>query len=1014
VAIDRTPVASDDAGPVGDAGGGLGGASATLRYLRRVGATARNVAEVVRFGGLDTGEQPSPFTVVAEQVTYRLRHYFPDDPPPAGSRLGSLNGRAPTPSGRPILLIPPLMVTAEVWDVSPSTSAVASLHQRGIDPWVVDFGDPVSEPGGARRTLTDHVLAVSDAIDRVYAATGQDVVLGGYSQGGMFAYQVAALRRGEHLDSLITFGSPADTTAPLPIPLPPDLLAKLATGLVDSGLLRRFTLPSWAVGLGFKMLSPAKTVQGQVRFLLALHDRDALLPRERQRRFLESEGWTAYAGPAINELLEQFVVHNRMLEGGFVISDRLVTLADIELPVLSVVGTSDTIGHPDGVRAINRAAPRADVYELALPVGHFGLVVGSGATRDTWPAVADWVRWRDGHGELPEAISPARPAEPGLRVHPGAAAAALGQALDLGVSLGTSATRMALGTAKQAARVAGSLVSEAPALLPRLTRLGHIDASTRISLGLMLDEQAGKHPYEVLFLFGDRGYRQRDVKYRVDSVVRGLISAGVRQGERVGVLMSTRPSAFTTIAALSRIGATAVLLRPEGDLAQEVRLGHLSWMVSDPEHADAVERHPDVRWAVLGGGPDYRELRPDVVDLERIDPARVELPAWYRPNPQRAGDLAFVLFVGEGATTRAVRITNRRWALSALGTASAAALRPGDTVYSVAPYYHSSALLMSVGGAIAGGARFAVASGKDPDTFWSEVRRYGATHVSYTWTSLREIALAPPNPGEPYHPIRMFLGSGMPSNLWRRLAERFPTARVLEFYASAEGAAILANVTGSPVGAMGRPLPGTPQVRVAAFDLGTSGLNLEPDGLVRECAPGEVGLLLARVDPADARAGSPTGTPLRGVFEPDDAWQSTGDLFRRDERGDLWLVDQAAALVRTAHGVASPGIARRALEAIPAVDLSVAYAVPGDPATVLVAAVTVRPGAELSAAELERACDGLDPAHRPDYVHAVPSIPVTTWARPLWSSLASAGLPEPGPSRPVWRLDADRVHYRLI
>src|SRR5882724_6266301 len=56
-----------------------GGPLAALRYLRRAGATARNLAEVVRFGGLDTGEEASPFSVVAEQVNYRLRHYFADD-----------------------------------------------------------------------------------------------------------------------------------------------------------------------------------------------------------------------------------------------------------------------------------------------------------------------------------------------------------------------------------------------------------------------------------------------------------------------------------------------------------------------------------------------------------------------------------------------------------------------------------------------------------------------------------------------------------------------------------------------------------------------------------------------------------------------------------------------------------------------------------------------------------------------------------------------------------------------
>ncbi|MDT4932613.1 MAG: putative long chain acyl-CoA synthase [Pseudonocardiales bacterium] len=988
----------DDQAGTGVRGGGrpglaslaVGAPAAAVRYARRVSATARNAAEVVRFGGLETGEQPSPFTVEAEQPNYRLRHYFADDVPADST---------------PILLVPPLMMATEVWDVSPATSAVASLHGEGVDTWVVDFGDPGHEPGGLERTLTDHVLAVSDAVDRVLAATGRAVVLGGYSQGGMFAYQAAAFRRGKGIDSLVTFGSPADTTAPLPIPISPDVAARLAAGLVASGVLGKVTLPRWATRLGFKLLSPAKTVQGRVQFLLALHDRDALLPRERQRRFLDSEGWTAYSGPAIAELLEQFVTHNRMLEGGFVIDDRLVTLADIEMPIMTVVGTTDTIGHPDSVRAIRRAAPRSDVYELTLPGGHFGLVVGSAASDRTWPAVAAWVRWRTGRGELPEDICPAELVE-SKPLRPGAGAAALAQATEFGIG----ASRIVLGLTRQAARAARGVVSEAPAQLPRLARLEQLDPATRISLGQLLDEQARRNPSEICFLFGDRAYRQRDVKHRVDSVVKGLISAGIRHGDRVGVLMTTRPSAFTVVAALSRLGATGVLLRPEGDLRREAELGHITWLISDPEHADGVDALDGVTWCVLGGGAKFRELNPNVLDLERIDPDDVELPAWYRANPHRAGDIAFVLFTGEGDGIRAVQITNRRWALSALGTASAAALKPGDTVYSTTPHHHSSALLMSVGGAVAGGARFAMASSDDPDTFWEEVRRYGATHVSYTWTSLHAVTVGPPNRNEQHHPIRMFLGSGMPRNLWRRVTERFPTARVLEFYASAEGEAILANLTGTPIGSMGRPIPGTADVRVAAYDRAALSLELGPDGLARECEPDEVGLLLARVNPTE----SILDEPLRGVFEPGDAWRSTGDLFLRDVHGDLWLVDPVTALIPTERGPIMPAGARLALGTIPAVDLMVIYGVPEGGAQVVVAAVTLCPGAELTSSELDRAFGRLPASYRPKYVQVVRSIPVTTWHRPMWRPLQKAGLPKPTSSRKVFRLGADRQHYEQL
>lgn len=955
---------------------------------KRVTATIKNVAEVVRFGGLETGEEPSPFTVLSEQLNFRLRHYFSDDVPPGSS---------------PIVLVPPLMLAAEIWDVSPSSSAVQTLHKEGLDVWVVDFGDPRYEQGGLERTLTDHVIAVSEAIDQVNKATGKDTVLAGYSQGGMFSYQTAAFRRGKGIDSIVTFGSPVDSQAPLPFPISPEIAARVTEGLLESGLLKYINLPSWASRTGFKLLSPAKTVQSQVKFLLALHDRESLLPRERQRQFLEREGFTAWSGPAIAELLELFVANNRMLQGGFSIEDQMVTLADIDIPILTFVGLTDSIGHPESVRAIDRAAPRAEVYEVSLRAGHFGLVVGSTANNQTWPAVAAWVQWRTDGTPLPKEIVPAAEVEHKAILSASAGANAVVQAAEFGMG----ATLLAAGSARRAVELARSIVSTAPTQLPRLVRIESMDQATPISLGLLLDEQARKSPTNTCFLFEDRAHRQADVKSRVDSVVKGLISVGIRQGDRVGVLMRTRPSAFTVVAALSRLGVTAVMLRPDSDLKREAALGGITWVVSDPEHAEGVDVLDGVTWCVLGGGANWREIHPGVVDMERIDPDEVELPAWYRPNPHRAGDIAFILFTGRGANIKASHISNRRWALSALGTASAAALKPGDTVYCTTPIHHSSAMLMSIGGAIAGNARFAMATGDDPDTFWEEVRRYGTTHVAYTWTSLRAITLAPPNPAEQHHSIRLFMGSGMPPNLWRRLAARFPGARILEFYASAQGDAILANVKGQPIGSMGKPLPGTPEVKVADYDLETRSLKLRTNGLGREAKAGEIGLLLSRVNTAESMA----GVPLRSVFEADDSWRSTGDLFRRDEQGDLWLVQSVVALIDTESGVVAPSEVSRALSTLPAIDLCVTYGVEQDGTTVLVSAVTTRKGVRTSGADLDKVLKRLPESHHPDYIQSVPSIPVTTWHRPLPADLAKAGVPKPNRSRKVWKRESETGCY---
>jgi putative long chain acyl-CoA synthase len=964
------------------------------RPVGRLGAAAQNALEVARFGGLATDEQPSPYIVAAAHPIYRLRRYYADAD-------GADKGPA-------VLLVPPMMLAAEIYDVSPATSAVTTLHQNGIDPWVVDFGAPEREEGGLERTLADHVLAVSDAVDTVRRLTGRDVHLGGYSQGGMFCYQVAAYRRNDGLSSLITFGSPVDTRLGMPFGIPEEFASGLA-GLLADRVFRAWALPAWASRNGFALLDPVKTLRARVEFLMQLHDRDALLPREGQRRFLEADGWVAWPGPAMADFLRQFIAHNRMLEGGFVIKDRLLTLADIQSPILSVVGTVDEIAPAAGVRAIRLAAPRADVYELALHAGHFGLVVGSTANQVTWPTVAGWARWRDGEGEPPDGLAEV-PDDADSELVP-QVRNRVGYGLELAGGVGSGISRSMVGTARRAARGMRELTREAAGALPKLARLEQIQPSTRISVGLLVEERMQHAPNDVLFLFEDRAHSARDVNERIDNVVRGLIAIGIRQGEHVGVLMGTRPSALALIAALSRLGAVAVMLRPDGNTEQETTLGQVRRIIADPERAPQAAGLGTVHTFVLGGGGGPRELGvPLTTDMEQIDPGRVALPEWYRPNPGRASDLAFIVFTGSGDDVRMSRITNRRWATSAFGTASSAALSGADTVYSVTPLYHPSGLMMSVGGAIAGGARLAMASSFEPSRFWDEVRRYGVTVASYTWTLLHDLVEAPPQPGERHHPVRLFIGSGMPRGLWRRVQQRFHPARVVEFYASTETGVVLVNLRGAKPGAMGRPLPGSPEIRLAAYDADTEQLVLGKGGFVRLCRTDEVGILVAR-----ARRGESAQTPMRGVFSRDDAWLSTGDLFRRDSDGDYWRLDSVMDVIHTADGPVLAAPIRDALGDLTAVDLAVSYGlrpVPGA-GELAVAAVTLRPGYELDAEAVGRAVAGLEPAHRPTVVQVVDEIPVTTWFRPLTAPLRDAGLPHPAPGR-VWYLDRGGRRYRPL
>jgi putative long chain acyl-CoA synthase len=972
--------------------------SMVTRPVGRLVATAQNGLEVLRLGGLETGSIPSPSQVVESVPMYKLRRYFPPDSRPGQSEVGP-----------PLLMVHPMMMSADMWDVTREDGAVGILHASGLDCWVIDFGSPDKIEGGMQRTLADHIVALSQAIDTVKDATGQDVHLVGYSQGGMWSYQVAAYRRSKDLASIVAFGSPVDTLAALPMGIPANLAPGIADFMADH-VFNRLNIPSWLARTGFQMMDPIKTAQARIDFVRQLHDREALLPREQQRRFLEREGWIAWSGPAISELLKQFIAHNRMMTGGFAINGQMVTLTDITCPILAFVGEVDDIGQPASVRGIRRAAPNTEVFECLVRTGHFGLVVGSKAALQSWPTVADWVRWISKEGDKPGNIS--------LMVEQPADQTDSGVAFSSRVSHGVGeVSEAALALARGAAdavfaanRSMRTLAIETVRTLPRLARLGQLNDHTRISLGRVIEEQAHDAPQGEFLLFDGRVHTYEAVNRRINNVVRGLIEVGVRQGDRVGILMETRPSALVAIAALSRLGGVAVLMRQDADLAAQVRLGGVSEILTDPSNLEAARQLPG-QVLVLGGGESRALQIPadaDVIDMEQIDPDAVQLPAWYRANPGFARDLAFIAFSTAGGELVAKQITNFRWALSAFGTASTASLDRKDTVYCLTPLHHESALLVSLGGAVVGGTRIALTRGLRVDRFVAEIRQYGVTVVSYTWAMLRDVVDDPEFALHGNHPVRLFIGSGMPTGLWERVIDAFAPAHVVEFFATTDGQAVLANVSGAKIGSKGRPLPGAGRVELGTYDA-EQDLILEDDsGFVQVAEPYQIGVLLAQSrGPID-----PTASVKRGVFAPADTWISTEYLFYRDDDGDFWLAGRRGSVCRTARGMVYAELVIDALGLISAVDLAVAYGFSVGDRQLAVAAVTLRPGATLTAADLTEAVADMPVGLGPDIVQVVPEMTLSATFRPTVSALRAAGIPKSG--RQAWYYDAESKEFRKL
>lgn len=956
------------------------------RRIRRLGLAWDNALEIARAGRL-TAPYGAPFTVHHEERVYRLRRYE----------------RGQSAVAAPLLLVPPLMVASEVYDIAPDVSAVAALSRAGVDVWLVDFGAPEREEGGMSRTLDDHVRAVSDAIARVRTATGHDVHLAGYSQGGMFCYQAAAFRKSEGLASVITMGSPVDLHRTVKIG--EETTERIVAGLrsvLEWPLEQIEGLPGFLTSTGFKVLSARKEVKQLLDFVRNLHDRNALEKREAKRLFLAGQGFVAWPGPAFRKFVDELIVGNRMQSGGFVIDGHSVTLADLTCPVLYFFGTRDEMGRPAAVRGIKRAAPRVGVmHEIPVKAGHFGLVVGSTALTLTWPSIIEWMKWREGKGGPPTASLDVRAEAKRIEEEHEAEPA---EDLQLAKEVAGNTLRAALDQVAIWADDLGSYLDNARFQVPRLDRLRRLTDDSRISFGKTLADQASTIGDRTFFLWRGRAFTYAEANQRVDAVVRGLIACGIKPGQKVAVMMKSRPSHLAVVAAINRLGAVSVLLSPETPdtvLPRALELGETDVMITDPDSAARARAIVTGKVLVLGGVGEVpyapgapRVLPAGVIDMESIDPKGVTLPAWYKPDAGRARDLAMV-FISSGRheSPRAARITNRRWAFSALGAAAAATLTSRDTVYCCLPLHHPSGTLVATGSALVGGARLALAMGDGPlvpATFWDEVRRYGVSVVYYAGEACRRLVDAAPVLGEANNPVRLFAGSGLRRDVWKRLVERFGPVAVLELYASSEASIVLANASGKQQGSVGRPLPGSPAVAIAAWDRAADDFVRDGKGHLVHAGLDEPGMLVARLGTGSAStAGSDVAhidpsRLLRDAFEPHDLWFVTGDFFSVDAVGDYWLLDRHKQMVQTEFGLVPSTRIEDALYTVPAVALCMAGAVADG---VVHAAVQLHPHLPLDLAALSAAVASLPEYVRPAKLVIVDSIPLTDGFRPIKSLL---------------------------
>ena len=299
----------------------------------------------------------------------------------------------------PVLIVYGLIGRYTMADLQPDRSLVRSLLAKGLDLWLIDWG----QPGRNERWLTidDYVDDyIDEAVERICRETGHEkITLLGICEGGVFTTCYAALHK-ERVRNLVLTITPVDFHADVDDPAAHHgflnvWTRSLAPQDIDQMVDALGVIPGEFMSSIFSLMTPMRSLtKYNVDLIDIVDDKDKMM------NFLRMEKWLAdrpdHPGAAGRQWLRELYQENRLFEGKFVLSGREVDLGEIDVPVLNIFALDDHIIPPTCSKALAQKVGSSDYTEIPLPGGHVGLFVSSKSQGALTKSIADWLQARDG------------------------------------------------------------------------------------------------------------------------------------------------------------------------------------------------------------------------------------------------------------------------------------------------------------------------------------------------------------------------------------------------------------------------------------------------------------------------------------------------------------------------------------------------------------------------------------------------------------------------------------------
>lgn len=343
----------------------------------------------------------TPYEVILEKAPMSLRFY--PTPPKKSITIsdGSQMAVKPRCHKVPLILVPPLGVTTETFDLMPHRSLARYMSAQGFYTYLVDWGEPQKEH--AHLGLKDYAdVMLGQAIERVREHSGsEEVSLMGWCMGGLLILLNSGFSHDPNIKNIVTVASPIDLRGG-------GIVAKSATALdAPARLVRKYSnwrlhklspallaSPKWMTTLGFKLTDPIGSITTYWDLVTRLWDREFVENHSTTSDYLNN--MLMYPGGVVQDMVVSAAIDNQFAKGKMKIRGSEADLSAIKADMMVYAGDRDVLVPAPVARKLMDVVSSKDKQFNVAPGGHMGVILGSKAHAHVWGPAAEWLSSRSG------------------------------------------------------------------------------------------------------------------------------------------------------------------------------------------------------------------------------------------------------------------------------------------------------------------------------------------------------------------------------------------------------------------------------------------------------------------------------------------------------------------------------------------------------------------------------------------------------------------------------------------